>query len=465
MSPMAPAPKSCQARQNDGWYVLWNGRAGARPATDPSPGRPARAAPRSAAACPAARSGGRSSSGPRHLADGAGLEPLLHQAQALFRAALIAHLRDDLVPSGPPRSRARLADGARHRLLHVDVLAGAASPPSRSQACVWSGVATRTASMSFCFSSITRKSLYSVTFGRRLGVRRAASAPPGSSLSSADRGAHDVVGLGDVAQVVRAHGVAGASADDGHVDRLAGRLEAAPSACAARWSACGGGGHGPHDRRRDDLEGLFFLAVVPISLRTLTTGRVRGALTDVWSPPLSGNRIGSASAEGARTGTDPPPALDVERQEDVVPHPANSRDVAITQGRVGHVHGSADDTMRTRASVGASYASRPVSTRAPSSANPGNGGMLVWRCDHRCRVAANALAMQGGQVAVARHTTHGDLCAWREDSRSDASTTTPRLRPGERSRWRPATRTTRAGPDVVACADATAPIPAAMVTA
>ena len=31
MSPIAPAPKSCHARQPNGWYVFWNGRIGEGP--------------------------------------------------------------------------------------------------------------------------------------------------------------------------------------------------------------------------------------------------------------------------------------------------------------------------------------------------------------------------------------------------------------------------------------------------
>ena len=124
MSPIAPAPKSCHARQPNGWYVLWNGRIGAGP-IHRSQSRP------SGTACSSVGRGmpcgqiGRlvQQCTSRTCADGAGLEPLLHQAQALFGVALVAHLRDDLVLPRRLGQRPGLADGARQRLLHVDVLA------------------------------------------------------------------------------------------------------------------------------------------------------------------------------------------------------------------------------------------------------------------------------------------------------------------------------------------------------
>ena len=91
--------------------------------TDPSRARRAR---------PASRSAGHALRPDRpvgpavhlaHLPDRAGVEPLLHQPQALFRVALVAHLRHDLVLPRGLGQRPGLADGARQRLLHVDVLA------------------------------------------------------------------------------------------------------------------------------------------------------------------------------------------------------------------------------------------------------------------------------------------------------------------------------------------------------
>ena len=121
---MAPAPKSCQARQNERVVGLVE-RAHRRRAEPQVPvhavrhglllGRPRHALRPDRAVGPAVHLA--------HLADGAGLEPLLHQAQALFRVALVAHLRDDLVLPRRLGQGAGLGDGAGHRLLHVDVLA------------------------------------------------------------------------------------------------------------------------------------------------------------------------------------------------------------------------------------------------------------------------------------------------------------------------------------------------------
>ena len=51
-------------------------------------------------------------------------------------------------------------------------------------ACVWSGVATSTASMSFCFSSITRQSLWRAALGCLSSVPRFTMAALAASLSS-----------------------------------------------------------------------------------------------------------------------------------------------------------------------------------------------------------------------------------------------------------------------------------------
>ena len=88
-------------------------------------------------------------------ADRPGLDPLAGQSQTLAAVAVIAHLR---YQSGLFRHAGhdpRFLDAVGHGLFHVNVLA---RPQRRSVigACMWSGVAIITASMSFCFSSITR---------------------------------------------------------------------------------------------------------------------------------------------------------------------------------------------------------------------------------------------------------------------------------------------------------------------
>ena len=122
MSPIAPAPKSCHARQANGWYQGCTGASAPGRSTDPSPGPRARQASRSAAGTlrpyravgPTVHVANRTNRARSH--------PLLHQAQAFFRVALVAHLRHDLVFPCRLGQRPRLADGARQRLLHVDVL-------------------------------------------------------------------------------------------------------------------------------------------------------------------------------------------------------------------------------------------------------------------------------------------------------------------------------------------------------
>ena len=66
--------------------------------------------------------------GPRvdlgHVADRAGVEPLLQQPHRLVGLALVAHLRDDLVLARRLGDGARLVHGVGQRLLAVHVLAG-----------------------------------------------------------------------------------------------------------------------------------------------------------------------------------------------------------------------------------------------------------------------------------------------------------------------------------------------------
>ena len=57
------------------------------------------------------------------LADNAGLNHFHRTAQAVARAALVAHLRDDLLLGGEQAQVACFGDRVRERLLHVGVLA------------------------------------------------------------------------------------------------------------------------------------------------------------------------------------------------------------------------------------------------------------------------------------------------------------------------------------------------------
>ena len=57
--------------------------------------------------------------------DRAGLEPFAGQAEPLAGVAVVPHLRDQARLAGDPRHDAGLLDRVGHRLLDVDVLAGA----------------------------------------------------------------------------------------------------------------------------------------------------------------------------------------------------------------------------------------------------------------------------------------------------------------------------------------------------
>ena len=90
-----------------------------------------------------------------HRTDGTGLNPLARQPQSFARVPVVTHLRDKAGFLGDLCHHACFFDAVSHRLLDIDVLAR----PQRRQrdgACMWSGVATITASMSFRFSNITR---------------------------------------------------------------------------------------------------------------------------------------------------------------------------------------------------------------------------------------------------------------------------------------------------------------------
>ena len=162
-----------------------------------------------------------------HLADGAGLEPLLHQAQPLFRVALIAHLRDDLVLARRFGQGARLADGAGQRLLHVDVLAELHRRHGHEGVRV---IGRRDDDRVDVLLLLEHHAVVLVLRGRlrEVGRRRlAADARVLGGLALVDVAERDdVVGLHRVLQVARAHAVR--VADDGHVDGVAGGLEPRP---------------------------------------------------------------------------------------------------------------------------------------------------------------------------------------------------------------------------------------------
>ena len=70
------------------------------------------------------------------VADLAGPDHLRALAGAFVRVALVAHLRRDLILGGRLGEHARFPDGARQRLLHVDVLAALhAAHGARRRAC------------------------------------------------------------------------------------------------------------------------------------------------------------------------------------------------------------------------------------------------------------------------------------------------------------------------------------------
>ena len=180
-----------------------------------------------------------------HLADRAGIEPLLHQAQALFRVALVAHLRHDLVLARRLGQRPGLADGARQRLLHVDVLAEL----HRGHRDHGVRVIGRRDEHRVDVLLLLEHHAEVLVVGRlrELVERRAALRRAGlggrALVAVAQR--DDVVGLRHVEQVVRAHAVR--VADDGDVDGVARRLEPGAEHVARHDREAGRGGGGAHE--------------------------------------------------------------------------------------------------------------------------------------------------------------------------------------------------------------------------
>src|SRR5689334_11565587 len=98
---------------------------------------------------------------PRVAGDGAPLGGVAAEQRA---AILVAHLGHHLVLAGFLGQQPGLVDIVGQGLLHIDVFAAADGGQSDGRVGVV-GVATMTASMSFCWSSRTRKSLYTFAFG------------------------------------------------------------------------------------------------------------------------------------------------------------------------------------------------------------------------------------------------------------------------------------------------------------
>ena len=152
-------------------------------------------------------------------------DPLLHQPQALFRVALVAHLGHDLVLPRGLGQRTRLADRCVSAASARTRACPAASPPSRRPRDCGRASRRRTASMSFCFSSICRKSWYMTAFENFSGMPFLAMVGLGGVARVAVAERDDVVaGFRDVIQVRRAHAVR--VPDDRDVHGVAGRLEA-----------------------------------------------------------------------------------------------------------------------------------------------------------------------------------------------------------------------------------------------
>ena len=111
--------------------------------------------------------------------------------------------------------------------------------------------------MSFCFSSISRKSLCSTAFGNFSEMPLLAIAALAASLSSQSHSATMLSLLRHVDQVRRAHAVR--VADDGDVDGVARRLEPGAEHVARHDRDAGSGGGGAHERAAGHLGGWLLL--------------------------------------------------------------------------------------------------------------------------------------------------------------------------------------------------------------
>ena len=174
-------------------------------------------------------------------ADGPGGDPFLHQPQPLFRVALVAHLGDDLVLPGGLGQRTRLADRPRERLLHVHVLAKLHRRHRDDRVIVVGGgdhdrvdVLLRLEHLPEVLVHLRLRELLRNAVLHQLGLRGFA----GVAVAERD----DVVALGHVHQVRRAHAVG--VADDRDVDGVARRLEAGAEHVARHDREAGGGGGG-----------------------------------------------------------------------------------------------------------------------------------------------------------------------------------------------------------------------------
>ena len=185
------------------------------------------------------------------LADRAGVEPLLHQAQPLLGVSLIAHLGHDLVLARGLGQGACFADRARQRLLDVDVLAELHRRHRDDRVGVIGRGDEHRVDVLLLLEHraeiLVKDRLRELVGGAAPLHRRGCRV---ALVAVAER--DDVVGFDDVHQVGRAHAVL--VADDGDVHGVARGLEARASQHVARNDHDPGGGacrgaHEPAARR------------------------------------------------------------------------------------------------------------------------------------------------------------------------------------------------------------------------